>query len=256
MDIIPLFKSHYSLGRSILTLASEPEPNGPDSIPQIAQENSLKEVYLVDDSMGGFLEAYSSLAKFKIKLIFGVRITVCQDLHKKNEASIQTSCKYIIFCKNKNGYKRLIKIYSQAAIEGFYYESRTDFESIKNNWSDKDLLLAVPFYDSFIFQNNFSSRGCVPDFSFCKPVLFVENNNLPYDHILKDLVEDYASASKYEKVNTQSVFYKNKEDFKAYSTFRCINNRSTLEKPQLNNMSSDTFCFENWTNQGQEAVNK
>jgi DNA polymerase III alpha subunit len=77
-------------------------------------------------------------------------------------------------------------------------------------------------------------------------VIFVENNNLPYDHILKDLVEDYASVSKYEKVNTQSVFYKNKEDFKAYLTFRCINNRSTLEKPQLNNMSSDTFCFENW----------
>ena len=192
MDIIPLFKSHYSLGRSILTLESEASEYGPDSIPKIAKENSFEEVFLVDDSMGGFLQAYSNLKDLGIKLNFGVRLTICQDLKTKNEDSLQTACKYILFCRNKSGYKKLIKIYSEAATDGFYYEPRSDFNSIKKTWSDDDLLLAVPYYDSFIFQNNLSSRACVPDFSFCKPVLFLENNDLPFDHILADLVNDYS----------------------------------------------------------------
>jgi len=246
MDIIPLFKSHYSLGRSILTLEADSSEGGPDSIPKIAKEEGLKEVFLVDDSMGGFLQAYTNLKEIGVKLNFGVRITVCQDLNTKNEDSLQTACKYIIFCRNKAGYKKLIKIYSEAATKGFYYEPRTDFESIKKLWSNKDLLLAAPFYDSFIFQNNLSSRACVPDFSFCKPVLFLENNDLPFDHILADLVNDYSEQTGYEKVKAQSVYYKNKEDFKSYLTFRCINNRSTLERPELNSMCSNTFCLENW----------
>ena len=89
MDIIPLFKSHYSLGRSILTLEADSSEGGPDSIPKIAKEEGLKEVFLVDDSMGGFLQAYTNLKEIGVKLNFGVRITVCQDLNTKNEDSLQ-----------------------------------------------------------------------------------------------------------------------------------------------------------------------
>ena len=45
MDILPLFKSHYSLGRSILTLDDEGEAENskyPDSIIDIARNKSLK----------------------------------------------------------------------------------------------------------------------------------------------------------------------------------------------------------------------
>jgi len=247
MDVIPLFKSHYSLGRSILTLESagnSPE-DGPDSIVDIAKSNKLKEVFLVDDSMGGFLEAYTNLAESKIKLIFGTRLTICEDHTKKNEEAISTSSKYVIFCKNKRGYERLIKIYSEAAKEGFYYEPRTDFTQLKKYWANEDLLLAVPFYDSFIYYNNLSSRNCIPDFSFCDPVFFTEENDLPYDNILLSLVESYVDG-KHQMRKCKSVYYKDKAHFKAYLTFRCINNRSTLEKPELNNMCSDTFCLESW----------
>ena len=45
-----------------------------------------------------------------------------------------------------------------------------------------------------------------------------------------------------------SDFYltKNKEDFKAYLTFKCINNRSALDKPQFDHMCSHEFSFESW----------
>ena len=57
--MIPLFKSHYSLGRSILTLEDKDEKDDyPDSIIQICKENKMKELYLVEDNMSSFLEAY------------------------------------------------------------------------------------------------------------------------------------------------------------------------------------------------------
>jgi len=37
-----------------------------------------------------------------------------------------------------------------------------------------------------------------------------------------------------------------REDFKAYLTFRCINNRTTLNKPNLEHMCSTEFSFESW----------
>ena len=51
--VLPLFKSHYSIGRSILTLHPKGSSDGvgPDSIIDICADSGLKELYLVDDSM-------------------------------------------------------------------------------------------------------------------------------------------------------------------------------------------------------------
>ena len=121
--VIPLFKSHYSIGKSILTLEKKGSlKNGPSSIIDICAENDLKELFLVEDSMGGFLEAYLNLKEIGASLRFGLRITVCADLSVKNEESLSKQSKVIIFANNRDGYKEMIKIYSLAAKDGFYYE--------------------------------------------------------------------------------------------------------------------------------------
>ena len=74
-EVVPLFKSHYSLGRSILTLGmpeEERNEESSDSIFDIAQEGGMKEVFLVEDTMAGFLEAYTNANELGIKLIFGI----------------------------------------------------------------------------------------------------------------------------------------------------------------------------------------
>ena len=66
---IPLFKSHYSIGKSILTLNS-PKGSGKedssDSVFDICDDAEIKEMYLVDDNMAGFLEAYTNAEALKI----------------------------------------------------------------------------------------------------------------------------------------------------------------------------------------------
>ena len=244
--VIPLFKSHYYIGRSILTL-EKPEDmiqNGPDSIIQIAKEHKLDQVFLIEDSMSGFLQAYKNLQEENIKLIFGLKITVCPDMSEKNADSLLKSCKYVIVCKNTDGYKRLIKIFSTASKQGFYYEPRIDFKTLESLWKESDLQLCVPFYDSFLFKNLLTSSICVPSFSFTSPTFFIENNGLPFDYLLKKKVTEYAGNNNFSTGETKSVYYKSEKDFKPYLTFRCINNRSTLDKPQLEHMCSNSFSFE------------
>jgi DNA polymerase-3 subunit alpha len=242
--MIPLFKSHYSLGRSILTLEDKDEKDDyPDSIIQICKENKMKELYLVEDNMSSFLEAYSNCRKNNIKLNYGLRISVTESMSDKSEESKIKSSKIILFFKNKKGYQQLTKLYSIAAKEGFYYEPRLDYETISKNWSD-DLILCIPFYDSFIFNNTLKNSLCIPQFDFTKPIFFIEDNDLPFDSLVKQKALSFAEKNGLKIYKAQSVFYKERKDFKAYLTFRCINNRSVLNKPNLDHMSSNEFCFE------------
>jgi DNA polymerase-3 subunit alpha len=242
--MIPLFKSHYSLGRSILTLEDKDEMDDyPDSIIQICKQNKMKELYLVEDNMSSFLEAYSNCRKNKIKLNYGLRISVTESMSDKSEESKTKSSKIILFFKNKKGYQQLTKLYSIAAKEGFYYEPRLDYETISKNWTD-DLILCIPFYDSFIFNNTLRNSLCIPQFDFTKPIFFIEDNDLPFDALVKQKALSFAEKNGLKIYKAQSIFYNLREDFKAYLTFRCINNRSILNKPNLDHMSSDEFCFE------------
>ncbi len=141
-EILPLFKSHYSLGRSILTLSPpEEKREGPDSILDIVKEQEMKQFFLVDDSMSGFLEAYVNSKELETKLIFGLRIIICEDMQEKTPESLEKGSKYVILAKNTDGYKRLIKISSDASRNGFYYKPRIDFPTLKKYWSEKALTL-------------------------------------------------------------------------------------------------------------------
>jgi len=244
--MIPLFKSHYSLGRSILTLEDKEERDDyPDSIIQIAKENNLKQVHIVEDNMSSFLEAYTNTKNNNISLNYGLRISITESIEDKTEESRAKTSKIVIFIKNKQGYESLIKLFSIAAKAGFYYEPRLDYQTLKNNWSN-NLILCIPFYDSFIFNNTLKNFICIPQFDFAKPIFLLEDNDLPFDFIIKDKINKYIKENNYELYKAKSIYYNKRNDFKTYLTFRCINNRTILNKPELEHMSSNEFSFESW----------
>lgn len=248
--VLALWKSHYSIGKSILTLDSpfnkEKKPNE-NSIFYILHKHEQKTLTLVEDNVSSLLEASKNAADNNIKLIFGLRISITDDVSVKNDDSENKQAKYIIFAKNTEGYKDIIKIWSFAANEGFYYHANLDFKTLKKMWS-KNLILSVPFYDSFLHLNSLEGRTHVPDFSFTKPTFFIENNEIPFDNILQDRVLDFCIKNNFSTLNTQSIYYYEPKDFKAYITFRCITARgagkkSTCERPELNHCCSDSFNF-------------
>lgn len=244
-NVLPLFKSHFSIGRSILTLDKDAEEDFPDSIVDIATKTDMKKVFLVDDNMSGFLQAYTNTKEANLDLVFGIRMNVCGDMQEKDEDSLKKTCKYIIAAKNTNGYERLIKIFSIAAKEGFYYKPRIDFKTLKEMWDENDLQMMIPFYDSFIFNNIMGYANCIPDFTFTEPVFLEESNSLPFDGLIKEKADTYCKG-KFQQIMAQSIYYNLKKDFKSYLTFRCINSRTSLDKPNLDHMGSNEFCIESW----------
>lgn len=250
-NVVPLFKTHYSLGRSILTCDKDDrKPDYPVSIFSIAKDNNLKEIYLLEDNFSSFMEAQQVGKAKGVKVNYGIKFTIIPSLlmleKEPKEWAFQKS-KVNIFIRNQQGYKDLIKIWSFAATKG----SRNgvphlDYDTLRSMWSDKNLTLSIPFYDSFLYQNNFYMGNIVPQLDFTDYSMFIEDNNLIHDDPLQKIVKDFAGKNNKELVPAQTICYETRKDFLAYLTFRCINNRSTLEKPELDHLSSDTFSFEHW----------
>jgi len=245
--MLPLFKSCFSIGRSILTLddPKKCDPEGSDSIFEIAKENNLKQLILVEDSLIGFFEAYKRSQEFGIQLIFGLRLSMRNSNLPEDESSQH---KIVIFAKNNNGCKKLNKIYSKAFCD---YGGFLDYSALKDLWNEEELKLAIPFYDSFIYVNNFSFANAVPDLSFTKPTFFIEDNGLAIDQFIKTKIIDFIKDSQYQTESVKSIYYKNNRDVKAFMAYKIICNRSfgkdrSLEKPELNHFCSDQFSFESW----------
>ena len=268
INVLPLFKSHFSLGRSILTIANpmeEPKEEEdklkdeylirPDSILEICKDNGLDKFFLIDDSISGFLQAHINSKKNGLELIFGLRLTVVDDVTVKDEASLKKENKIVLIARNNKGYKELMKISSCASMDGFYYRPRIDSSNLKRLGVD-NLVCMVPFYDSFIFNNNFSIAQCCPDYLsiFDKEnVIFTtEDNNHPFDDSLKGYVEKFVGDNGYETIKAKSIYYKQRADFIPYTTFRCIHNRTVLSKPNLDHFCSTEFCFDAWKEQNEQ----
>lgn len=245
--MIPLFKSHFSIGKSILVLKSKGDEKASDGIFDMAKEANMENVVLVEDNMTSFLEAAKVSKEFEIRLIYGLRLTVC-DTH--SEESLGKDChKVIIFAKNGEGCKRLNKIYSRAY--STEYNCLT-MNELKNLWTN-DVKLVIPFYDSFIYNNIMEFSSCIPRFDFTTPTFFIEDNELPFDQIIKEGVNKYTEKHGHPIERAKTIYYKNREDFLAYQTFKCAANRSgwagksvSLQKPNLEHCGSSEFSFESY----------
>jgi len=251
MTMIPLFKSNFSIGKSILTLTApelHPDPERADSILQIAKDNNLDKIILVEDSMIGFLEAHKSCKSLNIQLIYGLRINCCNNVQDENKE--QSRHKIIIFAKNDDGCKLLNKIYSTAFCE---YGGYMDCNVLNTLWNDDYLSLSIPFYDSYIYQNCISFNNCIPNFSFTKPTYFYEINNLPFEQFLTNKIKTIA-----DPILTKSIYYKDKKDVYAFQTYKVLSNRSfgresSLSNPNLNHFGSDEFCWESYLQYGRSS---
>ena len=238
----PVFKSTFSIGKSILTLDKESKEGGAASIIEICKENSIGSLVLVEDSMTGFVTAHNRCQEEDIALVFGLRITCCNDINEDDNSDH----KIVIFAKNDEGCRLLYKIYSYAHTG----KGKVDFAFLNNIWTN-DVELVIPFYDSFIFNNNLYLKKCIPDFSGISPTFWVERNNLPFDTLLERKVIKFSKSLQRPVRLVKSIFYKNKDDAEALQTYKILCNRNfgkaaTLSNPRLEHFGSKEFCFESY----------
>mgnify|MGYP002629773994 CR=1 FL=1 len=231
--IKPIFKSTYSTGKSILTI---------DSIIQICKDKNFKSLTLVEDNLTSFMKAFHACVKNEIDLTYGLRITLCNSVESKD-----SDHKCVIFALDDKGCKLMNKIYSKAFVDN---DGRITYEELKAFWDNDSLSFVVPFYDSFIHQNNLFLKNCIPELKGLNPRFWIEKNNLPYDRLIEQKVIEFTDGN-FPISFVKSIYYKNKEDVEALQTYKILCNRSfgrqaTLSCPNLNHFSSDEFCLESY----------
>tara|TARA_R100000005_G_C4990691_1_gene198140 strand:- start:969 stop:1685 length:717 start_codon:yes stop_codon:yes gene_type:complete len=232
----PIFKSTYSIGKSILKL---------DEIIDISKEHNINPLVLVEDSMTGFVKCHNTCKEEGIHLIFGLRLTCCNNTQEEGNLSDH---KVIIFAKDDEGCKLINKIYSFSQMLG---GGKVDLAYLNSVWDESSVEMVIPFYDSFLYQNQFYLKNCIPDFMDISPTFWLESNNLPFDFLLAEKVVSFANSISKPIESVKTILYKNKKDVEALQTYKILCNRNfgraaTLSSPNLNHFGSNEFCLESY----------
>lgn len=252
MNPIPLFSTSASLKQGGIftvekagTAQKAGHSKGPISLCDLAKEEKLSKLHLVESNFVNFMNAFKNLKDTGCDLSFGLKVVVCEDLNDKSEASFKTESKVVLFLKNDDGYKSLIHLYSKAATDGFYYIPRLDWKFLNEMWSD-NLILSLPFYSSFLARNTLSFSSIAPTLP-TKPLMLKEvGQELPFDSLLDEAIDRYVQSNSLETQNVKSIYYKNRTDAKKFLIWRCILNRTTWDKPGMEFMSSKEFSWQSY----------
>jgi DNA polymerase III alpha subunit len=255
MKPLAIFTSHFSLGESLLTL----EPPGkakvgnPISVFDLAKRGNLTHVHLHESRLDGFLSAYSAATKAGLTLCFGLKLTICADMSDKSEPSRRTESKVIIMVKNTQGYHDLIRIANRAWTDGHFTHrdssyGRGDWHLLRTFWTE-NLDLALPYFSSFVARNLLTMSQITPSLPVATPwVLREVKSELPFSSLIDSALDRYISGSNLQNyiVPSKTIYYEKRSDFKAYQTFRAINNRASFNSPGVDHLASSAFSYESF----------
>ena len=254
----PYFSSDHSIGESILTLdAPEIDRETKEILPidldspvpifAIAHQYNIARPLIIDSDISGFWKLYKNAESSGQKYTYGIKIAVCQDMDDKTPEQESTESNIIIIFKNSRAYYDMVPLYTEASTRGMTAKCRRmDWKTLKKYWTG-NFKLAVPFYSSFIARNllKFGSVA-LPEFGDVQPTFFIQRQGLPFDDILEQATKSYCKENNYKSIEAHHCYYHKDEDIKAYLTFRCIQDRSTLDKPEQSHFCSDGFSFESY----------
>lgn len=251
-NITPLFSTSASLRQGGIFVidkagaaAEAKHSKGPVNLVDLAKEEKLESITLVESNFVNFMQAYKFFGKINCQFKFGLKLAICDDLNDKTEESFKSESKIIIFLKDDKGYKKLINIFTKAATDGFYYIPRIDWKNLKESWSE-ELILALPFYSSFLARNLLSFSSIMPDLP-ANPILLKEvGQELPFDDLINSSIDQYAKSNSFLTENVKSIYYKNRNDAKSFLIYRAILERKTWDKPNMDGMASREFCLESY----------
>lgn len=199
-------------------------------------------------SMYGCVDFYKAAKDAGIKPIIGCEVYVAgKSRHIKMQDKDNETYHLVLLVKNEAGYQNLMKIVSEASINGFYYKPRVDYEFLKEN---SEGLIALSACLGGEIQKNLS-RG-----NFDK----AKENSLLYKECFKEgfyLELQYHGVEEQLKVNqllvelsketeiplvaTNDVHYINKEDSKSHDILLCIQTAKTVDEEDRMRYPSDEF---------------
>lgn len=225
-----------------------------------AKELNMKSVAITDHgSMFGVIDFYKEAKKHDIKPIIGCEVyTASRGRRDRDPVKDKSMGHLVLLAKNNEGYKNLIKLVSEAYVEGFYYKPRIDYE-ILEEYSENLICLSACLagdIQRYIEVNNYDEA---------KRLAIKLNNIFGQDNFYLEL-QDHGIEEQ-RKVNegliklsketgiplvaTNDVHYLNKEDYSTHDILLCIQMGKTIEDKERMKFPTDQFYFKSF-----EEMNK
>ena len=226
--------------------------DGSGKIPKIikrAKELGMDSIAITDHGvMYGCVDFYKQAKEQGIKPILGCEVYVAsKSMHIKQVDKENHTHHLVLLVKNEVGYANLMKIVSQASIEGFYYKPRVDHDFLRehseglialsaclagevqynllNDNYDKAKEVALLYKD--IFKDGF--------------YLELQNHGMEEQRITNEKNIKLSKETGIPLVATNDVHYINREDSKSHDILMCIQTGKTVDDENRRRYPSDQF---------------
>ncbi|MBT5928111.1 MAG: DNA polymerase III subunit alpha [Verrucomicrobia bacterium] len=188
--------------------------------------------------MYGAIEFYQAARKAGIKPIIGCEVYVAPGSRLEKKSSIGGKEVYnhlVLLAQNEIGYKNLVRLVSEAHLEGYYYKPRIDKEILE---AHKDGIIALSGclaseIPAFITHDKLKeARDSIDWFrqTFGNENFYLElqNHGIPEQQIVNRKLIEWASDFDLKMVATNDVHYVKKEHSHAHDSLICIGTQSQL----------------------------
>lgn len=219
-----------------------------------AKELGMDSIAITDHgSMYGAIEFYKQAKKRNIKPIIGCEVYVSEKDHKIKDPSNRRYYHLILLAKNKEGYKNLIKIVSEAYVNGFYYKPRVSFDFIRKHTGDIIALSAClnGEVNQKILENDYEGAkkaALTYEEAFGKGNYFLElqNHGIKEENLVNAKLNRIHQETAIPLVATNDVHYVNKEDFYYQDVLLCIQTGKLVKDEDRMRMPSSEFYLKSF----------
>ena len=214
-----------------------------------AKELGMESIAITDHGvMYGCVEFYKQAKVAGIKPILGCEIYVAEkSMHIKNPDKDNHTYHLVLLVKNEIGYSNLMKIVSEASIDGFYYKPRVDHEFLKKH-SEGLIALSACLggeVQNYILKGNEAKARKVALFykEIFKDGFYLElqDHNLEENKIVNEANIKLSKELGIPLVATNDIHYVEKKDAKSHDILLCIQTGKTVNDENRMKYPSETF---------------
>ena len=213
-----------------------------DEVCALLKDKGMDALAITDlGNMFGTLHFAKEAAKAGIKAIIGCEMYLCDDLTKQEKGYDHL----VLLCKNKIGYKNLVKLNSIAYVDGFYYKPRIDYKTLREH---SEGLICL----SGCLQGRVSKRLVNYDYEGAKETALMLKDIFKDDFYLE--IQDHgileqkrinpeliklSKETNIPLVATNDVHYIEKDDAELQDVVMCISMKTTIDDPTRMKMETN-----------------
>ncbi|OPF51007.1 DNA polymerase III subunit alpha [Clostridium baratii] len=214
-----------------------------------AKELGMESMAITDHGvMYGCVDFYKASKEEGIKPILGCEVYVAsKSMHIKNVDKDNTTNHLVLLVKNEVGYENLMKIVSEASIEGFYYKPRVDHDYLRKH---SEGIIAL----SACLGGEVQRALLNEDYEKAKEValaykdifkegfyLELQNHGMDEQRRVNELNIKLSKETGIPLVATNDVHYIEQKDSKSHDILMCIQTGKTVEDTDRRRYPSDQF---------------